>query len=155
MENSPPIPPDGETLTESRRLGYETSDARLRPIVLFAIVLTVVTVLIHLAVWKYFVVARQQNAREDATPSPFVKDRTPPPEPRLQPSIQHPTVPHEDMEQLHKRWNAALTTYGRVEGEPNRVRIPIDRAMAILVERGLPSTQPSTKPVTNSEGASR
>ena len=70
MENCPPIPPDGRALADSRRLGHETSDARLRPIVLFVVVLTIVTILIHVAVWKYMHSVQRQNARDDLEPSP-------------------------------------------------------------------------------------
>lgn len=148
METSPPIPPDDAAPADSRPPGHETSDARLGPIVWFVIVLGVVATLIHGMVWKFMRSAERQNAREDMQPSPFVLDRAPPPEPRLQPSVQHPTEPQEDMEQLRKRWTALLTTYGKVEGAPDRVRIPIDRAMAIAVERGLPGRRPAAQPVT-------
>ncbi len=56
-----------------------------------------------------------------------------PPKPRLQ------TDSLEDLRQLHEREDALLLHYGWVDQSKGRVRIPIDRAMALLVERGLPS----------------
>jgi hypothetical protein len=38
--------------------------------------------------------------------------------------------------------NAALTTYGWVDRDAGIVRMPIERAMEILVERGLPPPKP-------------
>lgn len=38
-----------------------------------------------------------------------------------------------------------LTTYGWTDQEAGRVRIPIDRAMALLLERGLPAPAPPAK----------
>ena len=130
MENSTPILPDGDTPAESLRRGHELRDARLRPIVIFAVTLVAATLVIQFVVWKYMLAENRGNAREDSAPSPFVADRSPPPEPRLQPSVNHPSQPHEDMEQLKARWEKQLESYGKVDGQPDRVHIPIERAMA-------------------------
>jgi hypothetical protein len=64
-----------------------------------------------------------------------------PPPPRLQ------IAPERDFhDAAHRR---QLSAYGRIDGSPTAVRIPIDRAMAILVERGLagwPSGAPDAAP---------
>jgi hypothetical protein len=41
--------------------------------------------------------------------------------------------------------NKILTTYGWTDQEAGRVRIPIDRAIALLLERGLPAPAPPAK----------
>jgi hypothetical protein len=56
-----------------------------------------------------------------------------PPEPRLQ------TEPREDLRNLRESEERTLTTYGWVDRNAGVVRIPIDRAMTLTVERGLPS----------------
>jgi hypothetical protein len=39
---------------------------------------------------------------------------------------------------LHAREDLLLTHYSEIEGQPGAVRIPIDRAMELIVQRGLP-----------------
>jgi hypothetical protein len=152
MENATPIPPDGPepSQDESLRRGHETRDAGLRPIVIFVVALFVSAVVIQLGVWGLMRHDERRNAAADPTPSPFANDRTPPPEPRLQPSFSHNSLPHEDLAILRARWQKELTSYGLVPGEPGRVRIPVDRAMEIMVEKGfsVPTTLPTTNPST-------
>lgn len=45
----------------------------------------------------------------------------------------------EELKQLRATENAILTTYGWVDRPNGVVRIPIDRAMEILLQRGLPT----------------
>ena len=58
-----------------------------------------------------------------------------PPEPRLQ------TAPIDDIHALRERESAVLDSYGWVNREQGVVRIPIERAIDLLVERGLPTRQ--------------
>jgi hypothetical protein len=39
---------------------------------------------------------------------------------------------------LHLREDLLLDNYTRVDGQPGKVRIPIDRAMELIAQRGLP-----------------
>jgi hypothetical protein len=55
-----------------------------------------------------------------------------PPEPRLQ------TNPRADLAELREREDRALNTYSWVDRNAGIVRIPIDRAMSLTLERGLP-----------------
>ena len=55
------------------------------------------------------------------------------PEPRLQPA------PALELEELQARWQLALESYGWVDREAGIARIPIERAMTILAERGGPN----------------
>ncbi len=59
-----------------------------------------------------------------------------PPEPRLEP---YPLAPRA---KLRAEEDAILTTYGWVDKDRGLVRVPIDRAMELLVERGLPPAKP-------------
>jgi hypothetical protein len=54
------------------------------------------------------------------------------PEPRLQ------IAPREDLRELRSREEAELHSYAWVDKTNGVVRIPIDRAMNLLLERGLP-----------------
>ena len=48
---------------------------------------------------------------------------------------------------------AATTTYGWVDKDAGVVRLPIERAKRLLVERGLPATAAAAAPPTPAEGA--
>ena len=56
-----------------------------------------------------------------------------PPEPRIQVS------PTADLQEMLKREQAILHTYGWIDRSRGVVRIPIDRAMQLIAERGLPA----------------
>jgi hypothetical protein len=51
----------------------------------------------------------------------------------------------DTLKQLRATENAALTTYGWVDRENGIVHIPIDRAMDLILQRGLP-TRPQSQP---------
>jgi len=53
---------------------------------------------------------------------------------------------NQDVADLHAREDLLLENYTRVDGKPGAVRIPIERAMQILAQRGLPVAQAVQKP---------
>ncbi len=55
------------------------------------------------------------------------------PSPRLQTDDGN-----QDVADLHAREDLLLDNYTRVDGKPGQVRIPIDRAMELIAQRGLP-----------------
>jgi hypothetical protein len=63
-----------------------------------------------------------------------------PPEPRLEP------FPLAPVQRLRAQEDAILTTYGWVDRKAGVARIPVDRAMEILAERGLPPSKPMPPP---------
>jgi hypothetical protein len=54
----------------------------------------------------------------------------------------------KDLAGMRAEENKILTTYGWTDQEAGRVRIPIDRAIALLLERGLPAPAPPAKEPT-------
>jgi len=50
------------------------------------------------------------------------------------------------MEELRAREDALLMTYGRVDPQTGIARIPIDRAVDLLLEKGLSAPPPATPP---------
>ena len=116
---------------ESRQVRHETRDANVRDLVLFGIGLAMIiaaTVLLMKGVFHYF--AATQNLGPPA--SPFDNVRTLPPQPRLQ------IEPRQDLKQLRSAEDDKLQGYGWVDQNAGTVRIPIDRAMDLLVQSGLP-----------------
>jgi len=113
---------------------HEESDVNVRAIVGFGIGLLVVGALVHLALWLLFGYFTAEAARGPrAFPLAAAADARLPPEPRLQ------TNPREDLRQLRQREDAVLTSYGWVDKNAGIARIPIDEAIRLTVQKGLPT----------------
>ena len=71
---------------------------------------------------------------QDPPPPIMIEARLPhePPAPRLQ------SDPFVELDQLRSAEESRLTSYGWDEGSAENAHIPIDRAMDLLVDRGLP-----------------
>jgi hypothetical protein len=124
--------------------GYEQTDVKPRGIVIFLIGLAIVVALSLVAMRFLFdaVVAREvrRDARATQAAAPAASADRIPPEPRLQTAVR------SDLDALRAHEDSVLTRYGWVSREAGVVRIPIDRAIELLAERGLPARAPSTVP---------
>ncbi len=112
--------------------GHETRDASMRNVIAFGVALLVLIVaglLVSEGVLRYY------EVRQPLGPpaSPFENVRALPPAPRLQ------VAPVEDLARYQAAQASALNSYGWVDQQAGVVRIPIDRAMNLLLERGLPA----------------
>ena len=123
---------------ESLTAGHETSDVSIGAIVKFGIGLTVAAVVIHVGLWGLFRVLDAREAKRDRPIPPLAAAglRRTPPEPRLE------TDALAARRRMLAEERAALTTYGWVDRNAGVVRVPIERAMDLLVERGLPPSKP-------------
>lgn len=83
----------------------------------------------------FVVLERMTDSRDSATAAyPLSAGRAQDPQtPRLQ------TQPFKDIYQLKNEQRGALTSYGWVDKATGVVHIPIDRAMQLTIERGLPA----------------
>src|SRR5438034_10651087 len=113
---------------------HETSDVNLRAILTFGAGLVVAGVFINFLVWLLFTYFSVRESRQVPAVYPLAtrQENRLPPEPRLQ------TQPREDLRELRAREDEILTSYGWLDKNAGVVRIPIDRAMQITVQRGLP-----------------
>ena len=115
--------------------GYERSDVTIRPIVTAAIGLVtavVLTVVLMQLLINYYA-ARESQQSAPASPLAGAYGLKAPPEPRLQ------TAPVDDLLALRATEDATLSSYGWVDREAGVARIPIERAIELLAERGLPA----------------
>ena len=122
---------EGKLPAENRARGYETRDVTVRPMGWAVPGLALLILVGMLASWvafKYFV--RVQKLGPLA--SPFENARELPPAPRLQ------VTPAEALKAYQAEENAKLTSYGWVDRNAGVVRIPIDRAVELSLERGFP-----------------
>jgi hypothetical protein len=110
---------------------YEIVDASVRDVVLSGIGLAVVTALVCLLMWGFFNLLKKESSSHQAI-NPMMPQTPLPPEPRLQ------EKPYLDLESMRKYEDQMLNTYGWVDKNAGKVRLPIDRAMDELAQRGLP-----------------
>jgi hypothetical protein len=124
--------------------GPVDSEIGLRAILLFGAGLAILSLLVSAAMWALTIHYRNSSIARDPRPSPLAeaRERRLPPEPRLQP------FPTTDMVALREREDAALHGYGWADQRAGIARIPVDRAVAILLEKGLPEikAKPRTAP---------
>lgn len=129
-EHTPDAKPPAE---ESLARGYEVTDVRSGPLVLSAVVLAA-AVAVVLAFLTWFIGFLEIGAkRHDPVLSPLIGSQSPP-EPRLQ------TDPSDDLARMHAAEDRALHRYLWIDKKEGVVQLPIDRAMELLLEQGLPET---------------
>jgi len=114
-------------------LRHEQSSLQFRPILLFAVGLVMLSVMTFAAMGWLFGHFAARQALIDVPPSPLADPRQVPPEPRLQ------ITPSANLKRMREAEDAVLGNYRWVDREAGTVGIPIDRAIAILAERGLPT----------------
>ena len=116
---------------------HEESDVDIRGILIFAAGLLVTAVGISFIVWLLFNYFSAREARQGTPQFPLAatEEHRLPPEPRLQ------TDPREDLRALRVAEQRTLTTYGWVDRSAGIVRIPIDEAMRLTIQRGLPARE--------------
>jgi hypothetical protein len=129
-------------------VAFEPRDADVRALLYIGIGILVAAVVIHLAVlWLYGLFAARESRRglrpSTAVPAGRLKE---PPEPRLQ------VEPSRDLEELQRAQGEKLRGYDWADQKSGTVRIPIERAMDLLVQRGLPQVRQQPTTTTNAAG---
>jgi hypothetical protein len=119
---------------DNHAVAHEESDVNVRAILgigagLFAVCAVVCVVAALL--FTYFTGAAARVPR--MFPLAAERQTQLPPEPRLQ------TSPREDMEKLRAGESAVLESYGWVDRKAGIARIPIEKAMKLTVQHGLPT----------------
>jgi hypothetical protein len=122
-----PMPPDAPPV--------QRDDVNIRAILGFGAGLIVLAIAIHLVVWLLFQYFSGREAVRVAPAYPLAigEANRQPPEPRLQ------TNPRDDLRALRAHEDELLNTYGWVDKPAGIVRIPIEEAMKIIAQRGLPA----------------
>jgi hypothetical protein len=121
------------THTENPKHRHEMRDASIPAIVKFGVWLFVsiaASLVVARLVFNYF--AAHQSLGPPAAPFENTRELPPPGVPRLQ--VDAPA----DLQRYLKQQNEVLDSYGWVDPKNGVVRIPIDRAMDLLIQRGLP-----------------
>lgn len=111
---------------------YERRDMNARVVGTFLAGLIVTVVVVFLLMGWLFEHLQSSQARRDVPVSPLAEARQVPPAPALQ------VNPRQDLKVMRGEEDALLHSYGWIDQKAGTVRIPIDRAMKLLAERGLP-----------------
>lgn len=109
--------------------GHEGETVDVSGVVVFGIGLLVLiggTMLVLVGLLRWF------RGEELPPPPPFARVEQVPPEPRLQPA------PAVDLTQWQRRVTERLDSYGWIDRSQGIVHLPIDRAIALVAEEGLP-----------------
>jgi hypothetical protein len=122
---------------DGHREGYERSDADVRSLLKFGLSLFLILVAVLISMkWMFFYFAKSQQLGPPA--SPFENARVLPPAPWLQ------VAPRVDLQAYCEAQLQELNTYGWVDPHNEVVRIPVDRAMDLIAQLGLPARPAAT-----------
>jgi len=125
-DHKDPIPVDPS-------LGYEKRDARPASLLQFGFWMAVVLA-VTLVAMKYAFDYFSKTEPLGAPPAPFATQVNQlPPQPRLQ------VEPHTDLKDYCQAQQQQVDSYGWIDKQAGIVRVPVDRAMDIVLARGLPA----------------
>lgn len=114
--------------------GYERQDLSPRAIALFGVVLAIVIVLSAGVVTLFQIYAASRYTRRQP-PRPLVAVRPEAVEPRLQ--IDAPV----ELRTMREAEERMLNSYRWVDPQTETVQIPVERAIEILAQKGLPARE--------------
>jgi hypothetical protein len=133
---------------ESPARAHEDSDVRAAPVAIFLVSLAFLVLGSFLVVaWLFSFFESQEQRRYQPMLGLEIEPELPP-EPRLQPS------PTRDLREMREIEEQMLNNYGWVNKQGGLVRIPIDRAMELVLERGLPDV-PAQQPISPGQAGTR
>lgn len=123
-------------------VNFEPQDVKAETILKYLVMLLLTVFASMLIVWGLYRALTARDARRASYVFPLRQSagRILPPEPRLQGAPGHQISPQEELRQTRAEAEAALSSYGWVDEKTGIARIPIDEAIKLLAERGLPST---------------
>ncbi len=116
---------------------HEESDVNVGAILRYGVGLLVVAAVVHVFLWWLLGVYERQDERAQTQVYPLAAGQQDqlPPLPRFQEN------PQQEMRDLRAKQKALLEGYGWVNKEAGVARIPIEDAMRMVVERGLPARE--------------
>ena len=135
----------------NREVAFEKDDVNAGALIKFAFWLVVVTIVIVFLLYRlYFVFVAQEADRQPPPPvmRPEARQMAPP-RPLLQVQVEPPAdlasrFASHNLVEFRAQEDALLGSYGWVDKDLGRVHMPVDDAMRIVAEQGLPSFLPPT-----------
>lgn len=121
--------PPAESIAE----GHEVRGLRLRPFLMVAAGLVVAAVIVQVGLWLLLETWTGRDLVFDAQVPPAIVDEPDVPGPDLQ------SAPRLELQRYRAQEIELLNGYSQTEVQTDTARIPIQRAMQILAEQGLPA----------------
>jgi len=142
--------PNAGAPQENDTVAFETSDVKARTIYVYLAVLAAAVIFSYVVSVFVLRVTTRLAAESDAPPPPVREEMgkdyvTLPPEPRLQGVPGHGTDPQYDLREKMQEDSEADEKAGWIDQNSGVAQIPVEDAMKIIVEKGLPVA--STPPV--------
>ena len=139
---------------------HETSDVSVRALMGFILIFVIFGILTHFAIWGLYKVLAGAERRRNTGPVTEMQRPADMSVPQNQPLLQpfprtgakgEPlppilSTPVTDLAEMRAAEQRALTSYGWVDQQKGIVRIPIDEAMKLTLQRGLPVQAAGGKP---------
>ncbi len=119
--------------TSPKDKNYEVSDAKLRPIVVSAGILAGICLVAMFLIKGVLGFLEEQKAESAVAASPLAEARQLPPEPRLQ------VKPETDLDHFNAKADSLVNRYDWIVREAGVLRIPVERAMELVLKAGLPT----------------
>jgi len=116
----------------NNNLGYEASDAKFKPIFIAGLSLLAIMIVGMLISYFLFGVFQKSSEKRSKPVSPLAQERQLPEGPRLQ------VDPDYDWVVFEAKQDSILNSYGWISKEAGVVRVPIEKAIEISLERGFP-----------------
>jgi len=123
-------------LAEAQRRGHEARDIGFRQFFVLGVVVLALGIVGNLALLPVFNMVLRWQEQSDVPPPPLAQATEVPPPPRLQ------VAPELEWDQFFAAQNQILTTYGWADESRQSVRIPIDQAMKLVLERDMLPVRP-------------
>lgn len=114
-------------------VGHETRDAGVRPIAGAGAILAVIIAVVGLLVYGAFQYLARHPPKGDRANPMSASDVQRPAAPRIE---EHLAM---GLKQLRAQEDRTLSSYGWVNKQAGVVRIPVERAMELQLERGFPT----------------
>jgi hypothetical protein len=134
---------------------HEDSDVNVRALLWAVVIFIVFAIVTHLVLYLQFHAYAKHFRKDDSQPLTMMQrpsDAAVPPTPRLQPfpnkmhdgNVPPPNTntPVTDMADMRAADDEALNKAGWVDKQKGVVRLPIETAKQLVVQRGLPVVQP-------------
>jgi hypothetical protein len=156
-DETPEVKGPGQKTTKETLPPVDRSGINTRAVLIFTGALIVIAIVVHISVLYLFKAFDAHEKKEDPILSPLApRQQQLPPEPRLQAepntgNINKQLFDSKDVETLRETANDQLKSYGWVDDKNGIVRIPIEDAMKIIVEKEkqsqtAPANQKNTTP---------
>jgi hypothetical protein len=127
---------------------HEDSDVNVRALLWAVVIFIIFAIVTHLVLYLQFHAYAKHFRRDESQPLTMMARRSNvPPSPRLQPFPNDKVPPNAntpltDMAEMRAAEDEALNKAGWVDKQKGIVRLPIETAKQLVVQRGLPVVAP-------------